>query len=373
MNKLIASISLPYHDRSISVLNDGILVDFIIEDRISRNKYDNKFPLLSLQTLKDKYPEINTILISQVGDDFNPGDPLIEAIKKLNIKYNKLITLPVSEHHSLHASAGFYSSGFEEAGILVIDGHGGLDTIKHEGRELFGTTTTSIWKGSYAEGIEKKYRKIWYLPSEDNSLPDYLLDKYKQEEDEWSPTPDIGVMYTTIGMHLGVPFVGDAGKVMGLSSYGKENNLPPFLFEDTIECNPSVIKNNYSLYTKLYPSLGVYSDENRKNLAYNIQKSLEKVFLTRVEQTLNLCNSNNLVLSGGCFLNVIGNYLIKKNFPNINIFADPLANDGNLSLGAAKSYYYFNNKSKVRDPLNTLFLGLSYTKEEILNSIKKYA
>ena len=156
MNKLIASISLPYHDRSISVLNDGILVDFIIEDRISRNKYDNKFPLLSLQTLKDKYPEINTILISQVGDDFNPGDPLIEAIKKLNIKYNKLITLPVSEHHSLHASAGFYSSGFEEAGILVIDGHGGLDTIKHI--EKFGIYLQKIilFRIIYLININKK-------------------------------------------------------------------------------------------------------------------------------------------------------------------------------------------------------------------------
>ena len=38
MNNITVAISLAYHDRSITVLDNGKLVDIILEDRISRNQ-----------------------------------------------------------------------------------------------------------------------------------------------------------------------------------------------------------------------------------------------------------------------------------------------------------------------------------------------
>ena len=108
-------------------------------------------------------------------------------------------------------------------------------------------------------------------------------------------------------------------------------------------------------------------------MAYNIQRDFEKVILTRVEQALSLSKSNNLVFTGGCALNVVANYLLKKHFPNINLYIDPIANDANQGLGAAKFYFAQKHNFLPKDPLNNIFLGPSYTKEEILNSIKKYA
>ena len=70
---------------------------------------------------------------------------------------------------------------------------------------------------------------------------------------------------------------------------------------------------------------------------------------------------------------MVANYLLKKHFPNINLYIDPIANDANQGLGAAKFYFAQKHNFLPKDPLNNIFLGPSYTKEEILNSIKKYA
>ena len=377
INNITVAISSAYHDRGITVLDNGKLIDIILEDRISRKKYDYYFPLSSLNVLKSKYPKIDKIILVNCYDNIE-YKTIIQQIRKLEFNCNEIVIGKAEDHHVYHAVAGFCSSNFDEATVLVIDGFGGVQHLKvphptETDNKLRGVTSTSIWNISYKEGITKEYSKIQYTPTEATPITDYLIDELKENKDEWSPTPDIGVMYTTVGNHLGFPHVNDAGKVMGLSSYGEENNLPSFLWKDTIECNHALIKNNYSLYVKHYPEFIVNNEQTYKNIAHNIQKSYEKVLFARVEQALSLSKSNNLIFTGGCALNVIGNYLLKKRYPDINLYIDPIANDSNQSLGAAKYYFYNDNGYLPKDPLNSLFLGPSYTKEEILNSIKKYA
>lgn len=375
MNDITVAINITNHDWGITILKNGKLEDIILEDRTSGIKYKRSFPLTSLYYLKKKYSKINTVIFI-IGDNDNVVDNTISELKALQIEYDKLIIADKALHHLYHAFAGFCSSKFNEAVVLSIDGFGGIQIVEDKKLKKMqeGVTSTSIWEISYNKGIEKKYSKIWYLPRMTASLPDWRIKELKDKNDEWSSTPDIGVMYYTIANHLGFQYFHDAGKVMGLSAYGKKNNLPPFLFKNTINCNPAVFLNNFSLNTTYYPEFYYNNNlETAKNLAYSIQKSFEKVILTRVEQALSMSNSNNLIFTGGCALNVLGNYLIKKNFPNINLYIDPISSDANQGLGVAKYNFYNDNGYLPKDPLNSLFLGPSYTKEEILNSIKKYA
>ena len=71
-------------------------------------------------------------------------------------------------------------------------------------------------------------------------------------------------------------------------------------------------------------------------------------------------------------MNVVCNYLIKKHFPKLNIYIDPMANDSGLAYGAAKYYYHQTTGSSKIDSLKTLYQGPSYSKETLLNSIQKY-
>jgi len=52
ISNITVAISSAYHDRGITVLDNGKLIDIILEDRISRKKYDYYFPLSSLNVLK---------------------------------------------------------------------------------------------------------------------------------------------------------------------------------------------------------------------------------------------------------------------------------------------------------------------------------
>ena len=373
MNDITVAINVTSHDWGITVLKDGKLEDIILEDRSSRIKYKTDFPLTSLHFFKKQYSKVNTIILL-IGDESNVADKTIRELKSLEIEYDELIIADQSLHHLYHAYAGFCCSKFDEAVVLSIDGWGGISVLEDKENERIqsGVTTTSIWEISYDKGFEKKYSRIWYIPII-SSFEDWEIKHLQNKNDDWLPTPDIGVMYFTVAMHLGFKWINDVGKIMGLSAYGEKNDLPSFLWENTIHCNPSIFLNSMSIDTNYHRKLHLLGFENGKNIAYNIQRDFEKVILTRVEQALSLSKSNNLVFTGGCALNVLVNYLIKKHFPNINLYIDPIANDSNQGLGAAK--YYFRKKYNFlpKDPLNSLFLGPRYTKEEILNSIKKYA
>ena len=47
----------------------------------------------------------------------------------------------------------------------------------------------------------------------------------------------------------------------------------------------------------------------------------------------------------GCFLNVVVNYKLLKEFPDLNFYVDPIAFDGGTAIGAA---YILHNNPKIK-------------------------
>tara|TARA_B100002019_G_scaffold289865_1_gene306372 strand:+ start:6791 stop:7606 length:816 start_codon:yes stop_codon:yes gene_type:complete len=78
--------------------------------------------------------------------------------------------------------------------------------------------------------------------------------------------------------------------------------------------------------------MSAYNDEP----AFSTQLQWEQ----RYEELLEMRTSNNVVVSGGCFLNCVANYKMKKKFPHINLYVEPIAHDGGTAIGAAYLAYY---------------------------------
>ena len=118
--------------------------------------------------------------------------------------------------------------------------------------------------------------------------------KYFTEDD-----PGNGKMFEGACKHYGFGWM-DAGKVMGLAAYGDS------------------------------PAL-------------EVQEEWEK----RSEELVHIAAqySNNITLSGGCFLNCVVNYKLTKKFPHLNFYAEPLAHDGGTAIGAAYIAYYETKNS----------------------------
>ena len=102
------------------------------------------------------------------------------------------------QHHLAHAASAYYTSGWDECLVVVIDGMGEVHSA-------------SIYHAR--DGKLKKLRDISAMNS-------------------------IGILYSLITMHLGFDFNGDEYKVMGLAPYGNAGNVSSF-FEKAVEFLPN--------------------------------------------------------------------------------------------------------------------------------------
>lgn len=365
----ILSIFIGGHDNSISLLKDGELVFFIAEERISRIKHDRTLPFISLKEVINYTKTIDYLIISPT-DNLNF---IMNNLLKFRIKVKEVHIAPTDSHHKCHAASSFYSSGFEEAYCLIMDAFGG-HVILPGTTDTPGVSTTTIFYANLNK-FETKYSLKYYNPFITSKTP-FKLAEHKDPVINFSSHFDIGLIYASICNHLGWKSI-DGGKLMGLSSYGKFNhNIPSLLYKNTLLGNMNLFIGDQSINIKSNPELlesaSNYNTQQAKDLAYSAQKVLEKFFRKRINQILKMGGTKNIVLSGGCFMNVVGNYILQKEFPDINFYVDPLSTDAGISYGQAKYLYHELTNSTKIDPLKSLYQGPSYSKKDLLNSIQKY-
>jgi predicted NodU family carbamoyl transferase len=225
--------------------------------------------------------------------------------------------------------------------------------------------TTTIYKCNYPSNFEVIYKNLSYDPQRSDSFDSNRTEnEYKTNFDcDIASQFDIGVIYGVMTDFVINASAYDSGKLMGLSSYGKEDaSVPPMLFEDTLFANANLFKNDRSLNTKNYPQTKDFDTfEKKANYAYAVQKALEKVFVHRIKYILEKFPDNkNIVFSGGCALNILGNSLIKENFPDINFYVDPIANDACQSYGAAMYYHHIRTNDMKPKKIKNLYWGPKY-------------
>ena len=180
-------------------------------------------------------------------------------------------------HHLTHAACGFYNSDFEEAAVIVVDSSG--SNFK-EGDECETIMHVKRGRRFHWKTLHKRYNK------EDDCGIGLQFDLVS-EKCKWGPD--------------------EAGKVMGLAPYGRYIDGP-------------------------------YLSSSNENAAATIQKDWEDRAVELVKIAANKCN--NIVLTGGCFLNVVVNYKLLKEFPDLNFYVDPIAFDGGTAIGSAYILHY---------------------------------
>ncbi|WP_126455324.1 carbamoyltransferase C-terminal domain-containing protein [Sulfuriflexus mobilis] len=257
-------------------------------------------------------------------------------------------------HHFAHAAYSFYESPYENAAIFTHDGGGGGG---HYGCGVF----------AYGEG-----NKLFTL------TPHHL---------------SVGEIYDYTGYLIGLGGIGGAGKLMGLSAYGK----PKFFTTDFVgnwydtgkvsakewfdHCVREAEERGYDM-TPLGDPERILAPVN-VDIAASTQRLAEEV-LSRTIETLyeSMARSNirsqNLCFSGGFALNCPANSRILKTGPFDNLFVPPAVHDGGLSAGAALALY-FNMLEKDRTPRECTspaqaYLGLnsSSRRDVIEKALEKY-
>jgi carbamoyltransferase len=203
--------------------------------------------------------------------------------------------VPVSthNHHLSHAAAGFQTSQFDRATVVVIDAIGEWETM-------------SIYGAEYRNG-QACYKKLWGQ-------------RYPHS---------VGLFYTAMTDRVGLRPMEDEYILMGMSAYGKKGfgDLLKFSFVED-EWNIKFKHNLHSGIPEEYLShvsdmdLAAGAQDLAENLVYNVMKRARQFDW-----------STNLVYMGGVALNCLANRNLGDYFDRIWIMPNP--GDAGSSLGAA--------------------------------------
>ena len=343
------------HDAAICLMKDNDVVLSIQEERLTHVKYDREV-FNALDKVAEITKEIDLCAYTHLYNTKCDFGPYFKYIKRIGIKVKRYVEAK-DYHHSLHASCAFYNSGFDKAGILVIDGAG----ADHE------------WG--------KEHESIFYFDQDPNGVTclsqkiiGYSNQKVEGAPPFVNPTKSIGTgfVYSGITEYLGWDSL-ECGKTMGLSSYGEPNDrIKQMIFEDGGNENIFTLTDfnehkNVNTVVRPYDYIAYSKDEDDKfqrhaDLAYRLQEDFEEYVYQRIMDTHRLSGCNDIIFTGGCALNCVGNYRILQRLPkHINLYVEPMSSDCGTAMGAAYITYAREcpkqyRRKKIR-PLSHLYFG----------------
>ena len=355
----VIGISSGYHDSACSLLQDGVLVAAVQEERFSRVKNDRSFPSRAFGyclreggiTIADVdcigyYEDPCLKLGRQIWMGFLPNLPAHRResiLDRLSTPHPRQLIrdalgfdgrVEIFDHHLSHAASSYYFSGFDEAAILTVDGVGD-----------WATTTYGYGKGAHIERFEQV------------DFPDSL-----------------GFFYSAITGYLGFEVNEGEYKVMGLAPYGEPD------YADQIRKLIEVTSGGqYRLNMKYFGFLAadcMYTDELvnllgrpprepesdltqfHMDVARSAQVVLEEILLEKTRYLHTKFPSENLCMAGGVALNVVANGRCLRQGPFERLFVQPAAGDAGGAVGAAAmAHVKVTGESPVVKQLEHVYLG----------------
>lgn len=366
----ILGISCFYHDAAAALLQDGVLVAAVEEERFSRVKHDSRFPKHAIQFCLETghilgkdldyavfyekpFLKFERILLSSLQTFPRSCTTFRQAMThwlrdKLWIKtlIQEHLELPAdrilfSEHHLSHAASAFFCSPFKEAAILTADGVG-----------EWATTTMgagqATWDGSRENAI-RVFRELHFPHS-------------------------LGLLYSAFTAYLGFEVNEGEYKVMGMAPYGKPRYLDQVwqlvkkIDQGGFRLEMDYFSYHYSAdrsFTRAFEHLfgpprnpnapfvtGEIGDafdqdtalrtqsQHYADIAASIQRVTEELLLRLVNQVHEETGLSHLCLAGGVAYNSVANGRILRESPFQEVYIQPAAGDSGGAVGAALYAYH---------------------------------
>ena len=301
----ILGISAGFHDAGISLICNGEIVFAGHAERYSKRKHDSE---INREILADCFThcgipdriayyerpwlkKTRQLYAGQYKDLFDTS--IEDKIRKIWPNKNPP-DIEYHSHHKSHAAAGFQTSPYDRATVVVIDAIGEWDTA-------------SIWSAEYVNG-RAKYKKLW-------------SQKYPHS---------LGLFYSAMTKRAGLKPLDEEYILMGMAAYAMYDGN---MYGDFLE-NAHDLKFRQNLHIgcdEYHP--GMTDFEIAASAQYTLEQCLHHIML-RAEE---LDQTGNLVYMGGVALNCKANDLIGAYFQNIWIMPNP--GDCGSSLGAAALSY----------------------------------
>src|SRR5215471_9754851 len=359
------------HDSAATLVIDGEIVAAAAEERFNRAKHSGAFPINAINYCL-KQGAVRLEDIDEIAHAFNYSglrglfslsdeslrlydqvysrDALIKIAGKYLPQYPAERIFQVS-HHLAHAASAYFTSGWNECVVLVMDGMGETDS------------------GTAYHGHDGVLRRIHHIPAQDS----------------------IGIFYSLITLHLGFDFNSDEYKVMGLAPYGDPSRFRHF-FSETVLLGPDGrvsipmlrLNKTYAdrqgyLATRAYLSEHLVEarpseadiQEVHRDIAAALQECLDNVMLHVSGHLARKSGLRRLAMAGGVALNCTANGRLVESGMFDDIYIQPAAGDDGAALGAA--LLRASRREEARNSrLPVPFLGPEYSTVEINAAIQSF-
>jgi carbamoyltransferase len=320
---IILGVNETSHDASVSLVKDGEILFSGHAERYSKQKNDW---YVNDSLIKDALQYGAPDHIAYYEKPFLKASRLF--LKGGAGEWRPRFDLPgvprksFSHHHS-HAAAGYYTSTFDDAVVVVLDAMGEYNT-------------STVWTG---EGNNLKL-------------------KFKQNY-----PVSFGLFYSAFTDLLGLMPNQEEYIMMGMAAYGDWKKY----YKEVDEYFPNYHTQKYNFHKGIYDWDMIITEQDK----FDIAAAVQVVYTTRLMEFMNMAKTitgkNNLVFMGGCALNSSANTSLWKLFDMIWIMPNP--GDAGSSLGAAAALY--GKHLDWKTPYLGYDLGGEYPVQKIVDGILK--
>jgi len=317
---IILGINETSHDASVSLIKDGEVLFAGHAERYSKKKndwYNNDGiykDMLNYGTPSHiayyEHPQLkrSRIFLKGGAADWKPDIPMDLPVKYFN-------------HHYSHACAGYYTSKFNDAVIVVLDAIGEYNT-------------STIWVGEGSK-IKQVYKKNYPF--------------------------SFGLFYSAFTQLVGLKPNEEEYIFMGMAAYGDWTRY----YLKVKEYFPNINTQKYNFHKGIIDWGEHIGYREQFDIAAAVQKVYEERLVNFMAMAQKLTGKNNLVFMGGCALNCAANTMLWRMFDDVWIMPNP--GDAGSSLGAAAALY--GSHLNWQSPYLGYDLGGDYPVTEIITGL----
>ena len=363
VTKKILGVSSGFHDAALTVLHDNEIVFAGHSERYSKKKNDSNI-CEALQYAALAYGPFDQIVYYEKPwkrqlRKLRSGEPwggswLVESELRQSIPVimerhmrpieESLVEHPYKSirsvsHHLSHAAAGFQTSPFKEAAVVVIDAIGEMDTISIYKAD-HGTTPAYM---GCKQRKKARYKRVY-------------CQKYPHS---------IGMFYSAVTKRVGLKPMDEEYITMGMAAYGGKAGIAVASLRDALihDVDTATFKQNLHVGmhdVEFFPGTGDWE------IAAAGQQLCEELIMAVMRKARELTGSRNLVYMGGVALNCVANSKLGDIFDQIWIMPNP--GDAGSSLGAAALAH--GGKLNWTTPFLGTNIGGEYPVKELITELK---
>ena len=307
------------HDAAMSLIDDKNILFAAHAERYSKKKndwYNNNEIYRDLLSygIPDKAAYYEKSRLKRLRIKLRGGaakwKPVNKGLKSIEFK-----------HHYSHAAAGYYTSSFDNALIVVLDAIGEFNT-------------STIWTG---EG-----EKISLIEKQNYPF-------------------SFGLFYSAFTQLIGLMPNQEEYIMMGMAAYGN----PRKYYKKVDSYFPNIKYQKYNFHKGIYDWKKPINEQDKFDIAAAVQLVYERRLYEFMQSARKKTGKTKLVFMGGCALNCSANTILWDLFDDIWIMPNP--GDAGSSLGAALALR--GSHIKWEGPYLGYDLENKYPVEKILDAL----